>query len=278
MGMAGEHVRDEPGSGRQGCVRRVGPPLAMTIVADPALLTTTRKQLYAWLGDLGWPEESADDVVLAVSEAVSNAIEHAYPGRDHGPVHLSAEVAVARDGARVVADVTDHGYWRPAAADPYRHHGIKVMSDLMDRLEFRRSPSGTTVTLTSMPVAPPPPATLVGARRTGRPATSRTRPGTGVRGLPARPPRRAQPSGGSRRARRVPLRDRAARAARAMACAALAWVTRMRRRASRRLVAALRLVVAVLRRMAAIRPMRGLMSGGYHADARLTASAAPGLP
>ena len=30
MGMAGEHVRDEPGSGRQGGVRRVGPPLAMT--------------------------------------------------------------------------------------------------------------------------------------------------------------------------------------------------------------------------------------------------------
>lgn len=275
MGMVGEHVRDEPGSGRQGGVRRVGSPLAMTMPADPALLTTTRKQLYTWLGDLGWPEESADDVVLAVSEAVSNAIEHAYPGRDRGSVHLSAEVAVARDGARVVVDVADHGYWRPAAADPYRHHGIKVMSDLMDRLELRSGPSGTTVTLTSMPVAPPPPATLVGARGTGRPATSRTRPGTG---LPARPPRRAQPSGGSRRARRVPLRDRAARAARAMACAALACVTRVRRRASRRLVAALRLVVAVLRRMAAIRPMRGLMSGGYHADARFTASAAPGLP
>jgi anti-sigma regulatory factor (Ser/Thr protein kinase) len=261
---AREPVRNEPGGGRDRGRRRPGTRLAMTLAADPVVLSRTRQRLGGWLSELGWPNDPADDVVLAVSEAVSNALEHAYRGPDRGWIHITAEPTDHRDGARVVVRVTDHGQWRPAAGPhPYRGHGIKVMSELMDRLEFQRGPAGTTVTLTSRPIAPLPSVPGSGsARGWGR--------------LLARPSRRLHAPGDCRRAADRP------RAARALASVALAWVTRARRRASRayrRVAAALRVVFAVFRRTAAIRPMRGLMAVGHHADARITkfGTAAVGL-
>ena len=47
---------------------------------------------------------SADDVVLAVGEACTNAVQHAYPDGD-GTFDLKVEVAADE----VVAEVVDHG-------------------------------------------------------------------------------------------------------------------------------------------------------------------------
>ena len=51
----------------------------------PASLATPRRvraELRRWLVALRWSEEEAADIVLAVDEAVSNAVEHAYRASD----------------------------------------------------------------------------------------------------------------------------------------------------------------------------------------------------
>jgi hypothetical protein len=55
-------------------------PLHLHLPVHPGTPGEVRRQLRRWLEVLGWPREHADDLLLAVDEAVSNAVEHAYPG------------------------------------------------------------------------------------------------------------------------------------------------------------------------------------------------------
>ena len=98
----------------------------------------------------GWEQEPAELVVLAVCEALTNAIEHgSVPG---GPVEI--EIAAAADHAEV--RVTDRG--RPGAARPLgvpappppaaeRGRGLIIMGALADALEIGRAGRGTEVRL-----------------------------------------------------------------------------------------------------------------------------------
>ena len=54
--------------------------------ADSRSLPAIRAELHGWLGALSLDEDDEDDLVLAVNEAASNSIEHAYPpGRSTAP-------------------------------------------------------------------------------------------------------------------------------------------------------------------------------------------------
>jgi hypothetical protein len=59
---------------------RSGSPqlLQLELAADPVVASMARDRVRQWLTALGWPAGQCDDIVLAVSEAVGNAIEHAY--------------------------------------------------------------------------------------------------------------------------------------------------------------------------------------------------------
>jgi hypothetical protein len=52
----------------------------MELPADPISIPMARAQVRRWLAEFSWPAVKLDDIVLAVSEAVSNAVEHAYLG------------------------------------------------------------------------------------------------------------------------------------------------------------------------------------------------------
>lgn len=131
--------------------------LTMSLPADPVTPSVVRERLLAWLADLTWPAEEAEDVVLAVSEAVSNAAEHAYASGVAGSVDLVARAVVEPGGRRrVVVGVADRGRWRPEPEfQAYRGHGLTVMHATMHRVEVERNSAGTTVVLTSVAVPPP---------------------------------------------------------------------------------------------------------------------------
>jgi len=63
-----------------------------------------------WLGSLGVIEDAAGDVVFAVSEAGSNAVEHAY---GHPAADDIVELTFWTEGAAICIEVVDHGRWRP---------------------------------------------------------------------------------------------------------------------------------------------------------------------
>jgi anti-sigma regulatory factor (Ser/Thr protein kinase) len=85
-----------------------------------------------------------DDIVLAVSEATSNIVLHAYGPRT-GTMTL---VAHLQDG-RLRVLVRDHGCGiAPPADTPRPGHGLALMDHVAASLEIIGSPAGTDVIMT----------------------------------------------------------------------------------------------------------------------------------
>jgi anti-sigma regulatory factor (Ser/Thr protein kinase) len=106
--------------------------------ADPSALRASRDRVGGWLAAARWPEDERDAIVYAVSEAVSNAAEHAYPPGSAGRVAVAGRIEdAARTGAgrmrRVRVSVRDEGRWRVAPlVDEGRRRGLLLMAALMD--------------------------------------------------------------------------------------------------------------------------------------------------
>jgi anti-sigma regulatory factor (Ser/Thr protein kinase) len=114
--------------------------VALKLPAEPQVLTSLRRTLRLWLEALGAGEMETYDVLVAVTEAAANAIEHAY-----GPVDASFEVeATADDDGDVTVVVRDHGRWRPPRGHN-RGRGTLLMQELMDHFEVTTSEEGTEV-------------------------------------------------------------------------------------------------------------------------------------
>lgn len=127
--------------------------LALRFPADPREVAPVRHRLREWLQGSGFTEDEATDLVLAVSEAVNNSVEHAYPGPARGTVEVSAHIG---DDGAVHVDVTDHGQWRvPPPALTTRGRGLLLMRESVDEVEIDRSANGTTVRLTRARVPVP---------------------------------------------------------------------------------------------------------------------------
>jgi len=126
-----------------------------TVIADPVAPSIVRHELRAWLNELGWPRDEADCMLLAVTEAVTNAVEHAY--REPAPKGVitvcATEVNHPNDGRHLLVNVSDHGRWRPTPVESEnRRRGIPLMRALTSSLVIDRSPVGTRVTMTSSSV------------------------------------------------------------------------------------------------------------------------------
>ena len=116
-------------------------PLRLSVPVRASALREVRRLLRGWLAAAGAADP--DGIVLAVDEAVSNAIEH---GRlstsddDDGPII----VHVAEAGGGVHIEVSDPGHWKPPTPDESRGRGFPIMTALMDDVSVERS-GGTTV-------------------------------------------------------------------------------------------------------------------------------------
>ena len=98
-----------------------------------------RRAVRMWTATTVANEEIGESIVLAVDEAVTNAVEHAYRTLT-GDVLV---VAVTRgDGAAVM--IQDYGAWLTPAANPgFRGRGLELMRTLADRCSLTRSRKGT---------------------------------------------------------------------------------------------------------------------------------------
>lgn len=126
----------------------LGVSTALRIPAAHAAVPFVRFTIVALLVREGWGGEPTCRVLLAASEALSNAIEHgSVPGAEV-QVHLSA------DGARAELVVRDQG--RPGGPQPVlpdgpppatspHGRGLYIMGRLSDRLELRPAGTGTEV-------------------------------------------------------------------------------------------------------------------------------------
>ncbi|WP_433503207.1 ATP-binding protein [Pseudonocardia halophobica] len=119
-----------------------------------------RAELGRWLWELQWPAGQARELVSAVSEAVTNTVEHAYPvvGFAGGVVTVTAELVEDGDGLRRVRlRVSDDGWWRPRLEPscPPEHAGLTLIATVMDEVQLRRGEigePGTEIVMLSPPV------------------------------------------------------------------------------------------------------------------------------
>ena len=85
--------------------------------------------------------DQLDDLLMAASEAATNAVEHA-----QRPTEAFFDVLVEVDDGQVTITVRDHGRWRDGPATPHRGRGLQMMAVLADTT-ITALPDGTTVTL-----------------------------------------------------------------------------------------------------------------------------------
>jgi serine/threonine-protein kinase RsbW/stage II sporulation protein AB (anti-sigma F factor) len=109
-------------------------PLRRTVPAVPACVAGLRADAAGYLAAAGAPPELTEAVRLAVSEAVSNVILHAYPPDDDpGPVHLVVEVS----RGTVHVTVADEGRgMAPRFDSPGAGLGLPIIANVATRLEL----------------------------------------------------------------------------------------------------------------------------------------------
>lgn len=129
------------------------PPAAfhLALAADPAALSLIRERLRDWLKAHQWPDAELEDLVLAVSEAASNVVDHAYPSGARGNIEIDGRVTVVPGGTRMTElTVRDRGRWRPVPKrQGNRQRGIPLMRAMVADLVIDGTDRGTSVQMRS---------------------------------------------------------------------------------------------------------------------------------
>ena len=122
-------------------------PLRLSLRAEPSCVRYAREAVAEAASELGMPRRLVNDVRLCVSEAVSNAVRHAYVG-ELGDVHITFQ----RLGGGVRVVVRDFGTGMPTRrrtrARSSGGFGWTIMRALADRCTVKStSKDGTEVTM-----------------------------------------------------------------------------------------------------------------------------------
>lgn len=121
--------------------------LDLTLPTEHTFVRTTRRAVAGWLEDAGVPEGVRTDVVMALGEACTNVVQHAFPTGD-GVFRVHLEL----HEDEVVAEVTDRGvgfeaFEQATAARPRyapRGRGFEIMRRLVEWVEVESAPRGGT--------------------------------------------------------------------------------------------------------------------------------------
>ncbi|HEX6725148.1 MAG TPA: SpoIIE family protein phosphatase, partial [Gaiella sp.] len=109
--------------------------------ASPAELAGLREGLRAWLGHNGVQEDVERGVVLAVSEAAANAVEHGYGCDGTGLVTVVAH----RIDGRFEISVRDEGAWQEASSDTDRGRGLDIIRSIVEELSIDHEDGATVL-------------------------------------------------------------------------------------------------------------------------------------
>ena len=120
------------------------PSFARSFRAVPGELWRIRAAVRDWLDRNAIDRDVQADLVLAVSEASANAIEHAYEGHQPGTVEVEIEIERPHE---LVVHVRDAGHWRPVREARFeRGRGMRIIRAVVEDLEQKTGPAGTVVT------------------------------------------------------------------------------------------------------------------------------------
>ncbi|WP_205875260.1 SpoIIE family protein phosphatase [Mycobacterium camsae] len=117
-------------------------PLRIETKAIAENLAPIRWALSSWLGAAEISELQAADIVLVISEACTNCVEHAYEGHEVGTMLLE----MTGTANEIRARIADSGSWKPPAADPGNGgRGLPLMKVMSESMQIDNRPDGTAV-------------------------------------------------------------------------------------------------------------------------------------
>jgi anti-sigma regulatory factor (Ser/Thr protein kinase)/anti-anti-sigma regulatory factor len=121
-------------------------PIELTLPATPVAVTTARVALDRWLAALHADDITVTAIQHAAGEAVTNAVEHAYRGRDGEADAVTVRAELTGRGVAEVV-VADRGRWREPVEQPYRGMGLAMANELVEEVHVDRRDTGTVVRL-----------------------------------------------------------------------------------------------------------------------------------
>jgi anti-sigma regulatory factor (Ser/Thr protein kinase) len=117
------------------------------LIADARSAATTRIEFAQWLRQFfDLDSERANDLILAIYEALANSAEFAYAGAGHpGTMDVEADYDPAE--SKITVRVSDRGEWRTAESPRRlsRGRGIPLMQALADHASIDATAHGTSV-------------------------------------------------------------------------------------------------------------------------------------
>jgi anti-sigma regulatory factor (Ser/Thr protein kinase) len=122
---------------------RSDPVGCYTFSAVPIAAPIARAIVDREISDLGIDDERRFGVLVALGEAIANAIEHAYRGAAGGLIRLELE----NQAHQLVVTVEDFGRWRPFRRRGDRGRGIDLMRAFMDSVQIFSTRQSTKIVL-----------------------------------------------------------------------------------------------------------------------------------
>ena len=125
---------DDPGNapGRDAASEHVNPDLELVLPARPENVAVVRHALGGFGDAYDVPDQALADIKLAVTEACTNVVVHAYPDSE-GPLGVSAWL----DGDRLTVVVHDEGRGMlPRPDSPGLGLGLPLIATLAETLEL----------------------------------------------------------------------------------------------------------------------------------------------
>jgi len=119
----------------------------MSLPADERLLRATRRAMAAYLEEFVASNDIVDDVVLALNEACTNVLKHAFPKVDTGTLRLRADLSPDEVVVEVVDDGIGFDAMRYQAGDLFAvfGRGLEMVRRLMTTVEVESPrPDGGT--------------------------------------------------------------------------------------------------------------------------------------
>jgi anti-sigma regulatory factor (Ser/Thr protein kinase) len=111
----------------------------LTLPARPENVSVIRHVLGAFAEALKLPDDLVEDLRLAVTEACTNVVRHAYPADVPGPVEIS--IVPSEDVVSVI--VSDHGRGIGSSSDTNGPGlGLPLIAAIADEVELQPVPGG----------------------------------------------------------------------------------------------------------------------------------------
>jgi anti-sigma regulatory factor (Ser/Thr protein kinase) len=122
---------------------RTAPVPYYVFSAVPVVAVLTRAIVARRLNELGVEGERRFGVLVALGEAIANAIEHAYRDSQPGLIRLE----LTDQGKHFVLSIEDFGRWRPFVRREERGRGIEMMHAFVDRVQIQSTRESTRIVL-----------------------------------------------------------------------------------------------------------------------------------